>query len=139
MASLEPPPGGARSESSTGSAEGDGDDRDSLAEILRRSVRAAPDVELVLALAVGSAACATMFAVRPWGWRTLASAGVALAAIGAWGMLDREVVERAASGRSADSLRALRALRALVGIAGWMALAALVFSIAAVAIGTWTL
>ena len=108
-----------------------------LAEFLVARARGASDGRLVADVLLG-AATALGFAVwRPTGWLSIGGAALALAAFGLWGIVDREVGDRAAAAGSRRALRLLQVARAGVAIAGSCSAAVAVFAALAVALGTW--
>lgn len=63
------------------------------------------------------------------------SAALCVLAFGAWGIADREILERTAENGARSLL--LRAGRAAAGVVGWLALIGLVFSLLSVGLGLW--
>jgi len=108
----------------------------SLPEFLAARARAASDGRLVVDVIIGCCGALAVAVWRPAGWVTLLGAAVSLAAFGAWGIVDREIRERAdaSHGRIVRVLSLLRIGAATVG-----ALAALtaMFSLLGIALGTW--
>jgi len=108
-----------------------------LAEFLVARARGASDGRLVADVLLG-AATALGFAVwRPTGWLSIGAAALTLAAFGLWGIVDREVGDRAAAAGSRRALRLLRVARAGAVIVGSCSAVVAVFAALAVALGTW--
>lgn len=109
---------------------------DDLFHALASRVRATSDGALVLAVLAGLTTAIVLAVWRPPAWTILGSLGVCAAAIGAWGIADRELAERAGIGRrvSVSVLRAFRSLAVLVGIA---AAAVAAFRVFGAVLGTW--
>lgn len=99
-------------------------DRGSLPELLARRARHASDRRLAIDAAAGVLAAAVFAVLRPPLWLPLVALALALAAFGAWGILDRETADATSSGRNT---RPIRLARGVVGVAG--ALAALFFGV----------
>jgi len=108
----------------------------SLPEFLVHRARSASVRRLSIDLAVGLAGLSAALWWRPSAWLVLVSLALCFFAYGGWGMADR-----ARSGATARGNRVLRAsmeaLCALLGAVGALATAALLFSVWAVALGTW--
>jgi len=101
----------------------------SLAQFLATRARHASDARL--AVDVG-ASFVVLLAASVWrgpGWIVVATASLVVLAYGAWGITDRELTERARSGRRPAPLRIARALAAVIGTA-----AALGFTLSALAV-----
>ncbi len=106
-----------------------------LGEFLKHRARRASDRRLAADTAVGVIVAAGALIWRPAGWAQLVLAAVCIGAFGTWGIVDRELLERAVtSGTSSRSLRFGRGAAAAVG--GTAALM-LLLSLFALAVGTW--
>ena len=110
---------------------------ENLFQFLRARARAASDGRLLLDVAAGILATVAVLAWRPWFWRPLLSVALILAAFGGWGMVDRELGERA--GAMNAGWRLLPGVRVLLSTLGWLAFVAFVVSALALAIGEWKL
>jgi hypothetical protein len=108
---------------------------ESLPEFLTRRARGASDRRLAIDVAVGVLVSAAAVIWRPSGWIAFLAAAICLAAFGAWGITDRELEERRASGDSRTSL--LRAARAAVAAVGGVGALVLLVSVLGLALGTW--
>jgi hypothetical protein len=108
----------------------------SLPEFLAHRARSASIYRLSIDFAGGIAGSSAAFWWRPSGWLVLTSVAFVFFAYGGWGLADR-----ARSSKEAQDRRLLRAametLCALFGAAGFLAAAALLYSVWAVALGTW--
>jgi len=108
----------------------------SLAEVLVGRARGASDGRLVLDV-VGGVFLALVFVLwRPTAWLIPFGIGLVFLSFGVWGITDREIAERAASGVHA-MVPALRAGRATAAVVGAVALFLALFSALGVALGTW--
>lgn len=92
-------------------------DQGSLAQLLARRARSASDQRLAIDVAAGLVVAAVAVVLRPPLWIPLMALALALAAFGAWGILDRETADAASTGRRAALLRAARALVGMTGAA----------------------
>ena len=108
----------------------------SLVEFLAARARAASDGRLVVDVIAGCCGGLAAAVWRPIGWITLLGAAVSLAAFGAWGIVDREVRERADAPR-ALGVRVLSMARVAVAIVGALAAATAMFAVLGVMLGTW--
>jgi hypothetical protein len=108
---------------------------ESLVQFLTSRARNASEGRLVVDVAVGTLAMVAVLFWHPWGWLPLLSAAVGLAAFGSWGILDRELGERAAAAGIASRL--LRAARIVAGAIGWIAFIAFILSVIALGLGEW--
>ncbi len=105
-----------------------------LAEFLTARARHSSDNRLA-ANGIGGLVAATAVAV--WGgpaWYVFCSAATCFFAFGVWGIVDRELGERAGGNRSA--LLSLRIVRALATILGFSAAAFTMLAALGVALGT---
>ena len=109
---------------------------ESLRSILAERARAASDGRLILDVAAGLLVVLALAIWHPRVWVAPLSMGVTLAAYGAWGLVDREIAERAAV---ADSrlARVLRILRGFAAIAGVLAAVVACFAILKIGLGEW--
>jgi hypothetical protein len=108
----------------------------SLSEFLVHRARSGSVLRLSIDLAVGVAGLSAGLWWRPAAWLVLVSVALCFSAYGAWGIADR--ARSAATARGNRLLRAsMEALCALLGAVGALAIAALLFSVWAVALGTW--
>ncbi|HEX7979070.1 MAG TPA: hypothetical protein VF461_10735 [Gemmatimonadaceae bacterium] len=108
----------------------------SLPEFLAARARAASDGRLVVDVIVGCGAALAVAVWQPVGWITLLGVAVSLAAFGAWGIIDRELRERANAPR-ARVVRVLSVLRVGVAVVGTLAAVTAMFSVLGVVLGTW--
>ena len=105
-----------------------------LRELLVARARGASDGRLVSDVIGGALiACIVLF-WRPTGWLPLLSAACCFAAFGAWGISDRVLREQPDPARSTRVLTIVRAAAAVVGAVAGLAL---LFSLWALALGTW--
>ena len=108
----------------------------SLPEFLAHRARSASVHRLSIDFAGGLAGSFAAFQWRPSAWLVLMSVGLVFFAYGGWGLADR-----ARSGKWARGHRVLRAsmetVCALFGAVGLLAAAALLYSVWAIALGTW--
>ena len=109
---------------------------DDLFHGLALRARAMSDGALVLLVLAGLTATIVVAASRPAAWMLVGSIGVCAAAFGGWGIADRELVERADTGRRA-ALTALRGVRLLALLAGIGAASVAAFRVLGAALGTW--
>jgi hypothetical protein len=108
----------------------------SLPEFLAHRARSASVRRLYIDTALGLAGFAAALHWRPAGWHIAASLALIFFAYGGWGIADR--ARSIASRPESRHLRALlNALCVLLGAAGVIATAALLYSVWAVALGTW--
>ena len=90
-------------------------DRGSLAELLLQRARHASDVRLVIDAALGFVVAVLLAVFRPPFWLPLTALAFALGAFGAWGILDRELMEPS----SVTPRRAVISMsRAIIGTLG---------------------
>jgi hypothetical protein len=108
----------------------------SLPEFLAARARAASDGRLVVDVIVGCCAALAVAVWRPAGWLVMLGVSVCLAAFGAWGIIDRELRERA-DVRGAGIVRVLSALRIATAASGALAAVATMFALLGIARGTW--
>jgi len=108
----------------------------SLPEFLAHRARSASVRRLSIDLFIGLAGCSAALYWRPSHWLVLASLALCFFAYGGWGIADRA--------RSGDPIRGNRLLRALIetlcaimGAVGVLAVAGLLLSVWAIALGTW--
>jgi hypothetical protein len=108
----------------------------SLPEFLAHRARSASARRLSIDLAVGVAGLSAAFHWRPAGWLVIASLALIFLTYGGWGIADR--VRSIASARESRLSRTLLdALCFLLGAAGALATATLLYSVWAMALGTW--
>lgn len=107
-----------------------------LLDVLAARARAASDGRLVVDVIAGLAAALGFAAWHPHAWLIPFGASLCFAAFGAWGIADREILERASPAES-RSVRALHLLQYLMVLAGALAAAVACFSLLALALGTW--
>jgi hypothetical protein len=88
-------------------------DGGSLPELLAHRARQASDRRLAVDVALGLIVAAAVAILRPPLWLPFTALGICLVAFGAWGILDREVIEAGEGGRRAMSVG--RNIVALVG------------------------
>lgn len=108
----------------------------SLPEFLAHRAKSASVRRLAIDIAVGAAGFAAALHRRPGGWPAVASLALIFFAYGGWGIADR-VRSGAATRNSRLSRAFLDALCLLLAATGLLATAALLYSIWAVALGTW--
>ena len=106
-----------------------------LPDLLKGWARASPDGRLILCVALGVLVAAGAAWWRIRGWPAAFSAALCAFAFGAWGIADREILERTAETGAGSFI--LRAVRATAGAVGWLALSGLVFSLLSVGLGLW--
>jgi hypothetical protein len=108
----------------------------SLPEFLAHRARSASVHRLSIDLVIGVAGASAALSWRPSGWLVLTSAALVFFAYGGWGLGDR-----ARSSKTAQEHRVLRGsmetVCALFGATGLSAAAALLYSVWAIALGTW--
>ena len=109
----------------------------SLPELLARRARGASDGRLALDVAGGVLGAVAAGLWQPPGWPTLVSAGCCFAAFGLWGIADRVLGERRASGDTAGIATALRVVRASAAATGVLAALGLLLTALGLALGTW--
>ena len=108
----------------------------SLPEFLAGRARAASDGRLVVDVIAGCCVALAAAVWRPAGWLVMLGVSVCLAAFGAWGIVDRELRERA-GGRGAGVVRLLWIVRAAMAGVGALAAVASMFTLLGLALGTW--
>jgi hypothetical protein len=108
----------------------------SLPEFLTHRARSASILRLSIDLGVGLAGMSAALWWRPSAWLLLTSLALCFFAYGGWGLADR-----ARTGAAMSSHRllsgSLEALCALLGSVGVLAVAAVLLSVWAIALGTW--
>ncbi len=108
----------------------------SLPEFLTHRARSASIRRLSIDMLIGLAGLSAAIWWRPSAWLVLASMALCFFAYGGWGIADRARSDAATRGNRL--LRAsMEGLCVLLGAAGALAAAALLFSVWAVALGTW--
>jgi hypothetical protein len=108
----------------------------SLPEFLAHRAKAASMRRLSTDLVVGLAAFSAALYWRPSAWLVAASLALCFVAYGGWGVADR--ARSAAASRNNPELHAtMEALCFLLGAVGVVSVAALLYSVWAVALGTW--
>lgn len=105
-----------------------------LPEFLAARARHSSDARLALDTSIGFIVAAVALAWRFPGWHLVFSAASCFFAFGVWGIADRERAERAGSA-SRGVLVFLRGAQAVAVIIGSLAVAALLLSSMAVALG----
>ncbi len=90
-------------------------DRGSLAELLVNRARQATDRRLTMNAVGGLAIAAAVAVLRPVLWIPLAALALAIGAFGIWGILDRELLESEAGGRTSAPLNWARGIVGAVG------------------------
>ena len=105
----------------------------SLTEFLSTRARRASDGRLALDVACGLVVALAAAIWQGPGWRLITPAAVCFLAYGAWGIADRELLERI--GATPRRLTVLRAARLAAAITGIVAAIALVLIAMAVALG----
>ena len=108
---------------------------DDLFHALAARARATSDGRLVLAVIGGLAVAIGAAVWRPSGWVVIASIGTCAAAVGGWGIADRELGERAA--RNGSSVAVLRAVRVICIVLGTGAALVAALTVLGTALGTW--
>ena len=108
----------------------------SLPEYLVARARAASDGRLVLDVLGGMVAALLISIWHPIGWLGLAGLAIALAAFGLWGIIDREMSDRAASGQVSVVRLLVAARAAAVGLGFGCVIGALFVGLGVV-LGTW--
>jgi hypothetical protein len=108
----------------------------SLLEFLAHRAKSASVRRLCIDIGVGAAGLFSALHWRPAGWLAVASLAAIFFAYGGWGIADR--MRSAAATRESRLARALLdALCLLLVATGLLAITALLYSIWAVALGTW--
>jgi hypothetical protein len=105
----------------------------SLPEFLAARARRSSDARLALDVAAGFTVALAAALWRGPVWILVASAAGCFLAYGAWGIVDRELLERSSS--DGPGIRALRVGRAIAAIVGALAAVMVLVSGLAVAIG----
>jgi hypothetical protein len=108
----------------------------SLPEFLTHRARSASVLRLSIDLGVGLAVMSAALWWRPSAWLLLTSLALCFVAYGAWGLADRARTGVAMRGNRLLS-GSLEALCALLGGAGVVAVAGVLLSVWALALGTW--
>jgi len=108
----------------------------SLPEFLAARARAASDGRLVVDVIAGCCVALGVAVWQPVGWITLLGAAVSLAAFGAWGIVDRELRERANAPRLL-TVRLLSMVRVAAAAVGALAAVTAIFAVLGVVLGTW--
>ena len=108
----------------------------SLPEFLAHRAKAASVRRLSIDLAIGVAGLAAALHWRPAGWLVVAALALIFFTYGGWGIADR--ARSIATARGSRLARAsLDALCFLLGAAGALGTATLLYSVWALALGTW--
>jgi hypothetical protein len=107
----------------------------SLPEFLAHRARSASVRRLAIDLVVGVAGFAGALYWQPAGWLLVTSLALMFPAYGAWGLADRARSVAMGDGRLSRTI--LDALCFILGAAGVFAMAGLLYSIWAAALGTW--
>lgn len=108
----------------------------SLPEFLTHRARSATILRLSIDLGVGLAGMSAALWWRPSAWLVLTSLALCFSAYGGWGLADRARIAVARRGNRLLS-GSLEALCALLCGAGVFAVAAVLLSVWAIALGTW--
>ena len=108
----------------------------SLPEFLAARARAASDGRLVVDVIAGCGVALGVAVWRPVGWITLLGAAMCLAAFGVWGIVDREMRERAETPH-AYVLRVLSMVRVAAAVVGALAAVTAILAVLGVVLGTW--
>jgi len=108
----------------------------SLPEFLAHRAKSASVRRLSIDLIIGLAGFAAALHWRPSGWLVVASLALCFFAYGGWGIADR-ARSSAVTRDSRLPLAFLDALCILLGAVGVLAIASLLFSVWAIALGTW--
>ncbi len=93
-------------------------------------------MRLGLDVAVGALIAVPALWIRPKGWIALASAGMCFMAYGVWAFAERHL-ESGGGEMSRWAVRSWRAAHGIAAVAGVASLAALLFSLLGLALGTW--
>jgi len=107
-----------------------------LPQFLAERARNASDARLALNAAAGLIAVAAAAALRPYGWIATLAAGLCFVVFGFWGIADRELSERRAT-ISSFGVGMLLAARWIAAGLGVVAGLTLIYSLAALTLGTW--
>ena len=107
-----------------------------LSEFLVARARSASDGRLVLDVLVGALLALGLATWRPTGWVSLVAGSLCLVSFGLWGIVDRELGERAHDSPSAI-VQVLRVVRATVTAVGGLAAVTALFATLGVALGKW--
>ena len=108
----------------------------SLVEYLVARARAASDGRLVIDALGGLLLALAIVVWRPVAWTSLAAICLALAAFGFWGIMDRELRDRA-DGTTSLATRALGVARGAVAAIGFLSVAVALFAGMGMMLGTW--
>lgn len=108
----------------------------SLGVILHARAVAASPRRLVLDVAIGAIVAAAAAWARPFGWITLASAGLCFACYGLWALAEREL-ETGPELMSQSKETALSLLRVVAAVGGLAVLLVMTFSLIWVMFGGW--
>ena len=104
----------------------------SLTDFLARRARRSSDARLVTDAVIGFVVAIAALLAQSVVWHLFASAGICFLSFGAWGMIDREMSERAPGDRLRKPLAVARAASV---VTGFLAAAALFIGALGVAIG----
>jgi hypothetical protein len=108
---------------------------DDLFRTLAAHAREMRDGQLVLVVLVGLATALGVAVWQPPAWPLVGSLSFGVAAFGAWGIADRELIARDAA--RGPSWRILRLIRGICVLCGACAVVVALFSLLGVALGTW--
>jgi hypothetical protein len=111
-------------------------DRETLWQFFAGRARRASDGSLAAKAALGLIVAIGALLWAGHGWALVASIALCFTAYGSWGILDRELGERSATG-SAGMTTLLRLCRALAAGIGVASAVATIFAAMALALGTW--
>lgn len=101
----------------------------SLAQFLAARARHSSDARLAFNVATGFVVLLAVSLWRGPGWMVVGTGSLCVLAYGAWGITDRELVERAGKGERVTPLRIGRVMSAVVGV-----IAAIGFALSAMAV-----
>lgn len=107
----------------------------SLPEFLAHRAKSASVRRLAIDLSVGLAVAAAIRLWRPSAWLVVASAALCVASYGGWGLADR--ARSASAARHPAARGAIEILSALALALGVLSVAALLYAIWSIALGTW--
>ncbi len=108
----------------------------SLSEMLHARALASPPRRLGLDVALGALIAVPALWIRPKGWIAIASAGLCLVTYGVWAFAERHL-ESGVGEMSRWTERSWRVGHGIAAFAGVVAMAALLFALLGLALGTW--
>ena len=111
---------------------------ESLLAVLAGAARRKSDGTLAVWAGVGALSAVVIGVVLP-GWWTLLLLAIGASAFGGWGIVDRELADLSSDGSTDRPTRErwLRIARVAIGLIGFVAGAAAVLLLFAMALGTW--